>query len=84
MKKLYIKCTTDKYELPVAVADDPGELARMLGVKVTTVRSNTSAHKNGYHRVELEDFIIPDCYPDNDGRLWYRDYETGRTVIVEG
>lgn len=32
MKKLYVKCTTDKYELPIAVADSPGELANMLWV----------------------------------------------------
>lgn len=82
MKKLYIKCTTDKYEFPVAVADTPGELANMLGVKVTTVRSNTSSGRNGYHRIELDDFIIPVCYPDNDGGLWYKDDETGRVIHV--
>ena len=45
MKKLYVKCTTDKYELPIAVADSPGELANMLGVTTGTVRSSTSKRK---------------------------------------
>lgn len=82
MKKLYVKCTTDKYELPIAVADNPGELANMLGVTTGTVRSSTSKRKNGYYKVEVEDFILPVCYPDNDGNLWYRDYRTGKTVYV--
>lgn len=25
---LYMKCTTDKYELPIAVAESPGELLK--------------------------------------------------------
>ena len=33
MKKLYMKTTGDKLDLPVAVADSPGELARILGTK---------------------------------------------------
>ena len=31
-KYLYMKVTADEYELPIAVADSVGELARMLGV----------------------------------------------------
>ena len=30
MKKLYMKTTGDKLDLPVAVADSPGELAAMV------------------------------------------------------
>ena len=52
---LYMKTTTDKYELPIAVADNPVELANMLGVTTGTVRSSTSARKNGYYKIVVED-----------------------------
>lgn len=35
---LYMAVTKDKYELPIAVADSPAELAEMIGVPVKTVR----------------------------------------------
>ncbi len=31
-KWFYLAVTRDKYELPLAVSDDPKELARMLGI----------------------------------------------------
>ena len=34
MKPLYMEVTRDRYELPLAVADSPWELARMRGVTV--------------------------------------------------
>lgn len=56
---LYVKVTDDKYELPIAVADSAGELAKMLGVKKNTVLTKISHGKQGirttYHRVEVED-----------------------------
>lgn len=76
--KLYMKCTNDIYELPLAVADSPGELASMLGQKKGSVLSSISTHRGGFHRVEVEDM-----YPDNDGRLYYRDWDTGEIVFVE-
>ena len=33
-KPLYLEVTKDRYELPLAVADSPYELARMRGVSV--------------------------------------------------
>lgn len=81
--KLYMKCTTDELELPIAVEDTPTKLARTLGLKPRSVATLCSKQKSGYHRIELQDFIIPVCYPDNDGGLWYRDLDTGRTVYVE-
>lgn len=47
-KHLYIKVSRDKYELPVAVAETAGELARMLGVSEGMIRSRISNAKKGY------------------------------------
>ena len=60
MKKLYLATTQDKYELPIAVADSPKELAEMTGRGTRqTVLSAISHSKNQkrsrYHRVEVED-----------------------------
>ena len=79
--KLYIKTTRDKFELPVAVADSPKELGRMTGRSAASISSMITHKTPGWHRVEVEDFIIPECWPDNDGNLWYYD-DKGREVIV--
>lgn len=57
---LYMKVTHDKYELPLAVAEDAGTLARMCGVTVNTIFSQISrANKEGkwcsWRRIEVED-----------------------------
>ena len=58
-KTLWLKVTPDKYELPVAVADDPHELARMVGCKVNNIYSALSNVEAGrskrsiYVRVEV-------------------------------
>lgn len=62
---LYMKCTTDRLELPIAVADTAKELARMLGVSHNSVYSEISRGYGGYHKVVIDD----EWYPDNDGRL---------------
>ena len=54
---LYIRTTADKYELPIAVADSPGELARMLGIKAESVyrrmwQKHPSPH---WYKVEVEE-----------------------------
>ena len=76
--KLYMKCTTDKYELPIAVADSTKELAQILHLANSSVKRAVSREKCGFHKVEIE----PDMYPDNDGNLWY--FENGKTVYVYG
>ena len=55
MKKLYMKTTGDKLDLPVAVADSPGELARILGTKESVVLSSISHKRSGWHRIEVEE-----------------------------
>lgn len=55
MKKLYMKTTGDKLDLPVAVADSPGELARIIGTKKSVVLSSISHKIRGWHRIEIEE-----------------------------
>jgi len=75
--KLYIKATTDIYELPLVVEDSPTKLARKLGLERSSVATMCSKQINGYHRVD----VMPDMYPENDGGLWYYDND-GRVVYV--
>lgn len=58
---LYLAVTPDKYELPIAVRDNPTDLGNIFGVTRTTV--STSIHKNSpgkrsgvkFIRVEVDD-----------------------------
>lgn len=59
---LYLKTTTDEYELPLAVAESAGELAELTGISKASAASIISRLKNGkkegtrcYHIVEVED-----------------------------
>ena len=59
-KVLYMKVTSDEYELPLAVADSVAELAAMVGVEASTVFGFMwYCKKNGkkcpYIKVEVED-----------------------------
>ena len=78
--KLYMKCTTDALELPLAVADSPKELAFMLKANYGTIATMVSRQICGYHKIDIPE--EPELYPDNDGNLWYYD-KRGRTVTVE-
>ena len=57
---LYIAMTRDKYQLPMAVAETTEELARMMGVSGSTIRSHLSKVKSGivkkprYEKVVIE------------------------------
>ena len=42
---IYMSVTQDKFELPYAIADSAWELARMLGVDVTSILKATSRKK---------------------------------------
>ncbi len=56
---MYIAVTSDKYELPIAVADTSGELAKMLGTTRNNILSSISKNKSGKHSkvryIKLED-----------------------------
>lgn len=53
--KLYIKSTGDELDLPVAVAESPTELARMIGTNRDVVLSSIAHKRKGWARVEVED-----------------------------
>jgi len=61
MKKLYIAVSKDEYELPIAVADTPTELARMVGVSRKTIYNQLNRSRHGkikqaiYKAVEVDD-----------------------------
>lgn len=61
MDALWVKTTSDEFELPVAVADSCKELARMCQTRTDTIYSAISHAKAGtrsrtcYKKVEYED-----------------------------
>ena len=52
---LYMKCTTDKYELPLAVEDSPTKLALILHLSPASVMSMISKGLAGYHKIEIDE-----------------------------
>lgn len=59
-KKLWMKVTDDKYELPLAVAESAADLARMVGIKPASLYSILSRDRHGklhssYREVEIDD-----------------------------
>ena len=77
---IYMKCTTDRLELPLAVADTAAELARQLGIKPNSVFTGLNKKSGGYHKIVIEE---PKLYLTPDGGLWYKDPDTWETVFVE-
>ena len=55
VSKLYMITSKDDLELPIAVADTPSELARMIGTTRATVESSISKHHKGWHRIIIEE-----------------------------
>lgn len=60
MEKVYMKITKDKYELPIAVASTPDELAKICGTTRNAIMSSISKANIGiirprYIRVRIED-----------------------------
>lgn len=62
--KLYMKTTTDKYELPIAVADSTHELAEMLHMTNGSVASAISRGICGFHKI-----IISELWSDEKGEV---------------
>ena len=52
---LYIKTTTDKFELPICVEESPKLLAMRLGLTRRSVSTMCSKGINGYHRIKIEE-----------------------------
>lgn len=53
--RLYMKCTTDKYELPIVVEDSPSKLAARLGLKPHSAATLCSKEIGGYHRIDVDE-----------------------------
>lgn len=74
---LYMLVTADKYELPLAVRDNVGEIADLLGrskydVYTTISKKQVSKYPyNGFKyriiKIEVDDDDEEDCDPGGDG-----------------
>ena len=59
MAVIWMEVTRDKYELPIVIADDAKELARITGADVRVIYSSASHYKRGdisktrFHRIEI-------------------------------
>ena len=53
--KIYMRTTVDEYQLPIAVADSPKELAQIVGTSENVVLSSISKKRTGWYRVEVPD-----------------------------
>ena len=61
-KYLYIAVSLDEYELPIAVANNVPELARMMGTTANTIRSSICHKNRKYQKVEMiEEEGINEC-----------------------
>lgn len=52
---LYMMLSSDEYELPVAVAESPTELARITGTTRSNILSSISHGYKRFCKVEVED-----------------------------
>lgn len=59
-KKLYLQVTTDKFRLPIFIADSPGELAQMTGSSVANILS-TISHTKERHGVSKYEVVEYDA-----------------------
>lgn len=72
---LYVKCTTDKYQLPEIVCDSAKELAEKTGKTPGSIATMISKGYPGYYKVTID----PIWWPTGDGGLWtYAD--NGRVI----
>ena len=53
--KLYVKCTTDEYQLPEIIADSAQELAEKTGKTPGSIATMISRGYPGYYKVEVKD-----------------------------
>ena len=52
---VYVKYSTDPPYLPLAVADSKAQLAKILGMRITSVYTMFSRKNKAYKEVEIED-----------------------------
>lgn len=54
--KLYVKCTTDEYQLPEIVADSTRELAKKTGKTPGSIATMISRGYPGWYKVDIGKF----------------------------
>lgn len=54
-RKLYLKTTKDKYELPVVVAESLSELSKLTGTTKNVISSSISKKRRGWYRIEVNE-----------------------------
>ena len=59
---IWMKVTKDKYELPIAIADSVGELARVVGTTANCISSSICHGYGTYVKV-----IVDEKEGENDG-----------------
>ena len=64
--KIYMRTTTDELELPIAVAESPGELARMFHTTSASILSLISHKKPGWYRIIIDEEEDADGEDDSD------------------
>lgn len=57
---MYMAITTDKYELPLAVADTARELGNLVGVSANLIHSSISKNQSGKTR-KMRFVKVEDC-----------------------
>lgn len=70
---VYMATTKDKYELPLAIADSPWELARLLQVTESAVCKGLKYTERGgkggrYHKVWIE--MTPEEWEEHRNAVW--------------
>ena len=53
---LYVKCTTDKYQLPEIIADSAQELAKKTGRSAGSIATMISKGYPGWYKVDIGKF----------------------------
>lgn len=56
--KLYMAVTNDRYQLPLGVSEDPGELAKMLGVKRQTILCDLCPSRKHRSKEKKRDYKV--------------------------
>ena len=54
--KLYVKCTTDEYQLPEIIADSVQELSRKTGRSAGSIATMISKGYPGWYKVDIGKF----------------------------
>lgn len=80
MKFVYMLVSSDEYELPIAIADSPSELGRIIGVPSETVRNGCSKRRHGVRKSRYIKIEIPKEDNDMIKQVFYCD-RCGKEIV---